>query len=122
VTSTASTKKYIPPESRRAIAAPSDVLYGLGRMFEILRENAGETGIRVFRDLDERSTGFFPRHDRLSGKRGGMSRPGTLQTSFAHAVFDFSWAILPPRDCRRLLVQDGRLAGSCGPEVRHCNE
>jgi len=22
-------------------------------MFEILRENAGETGIRVFRDLDE---------------------------------------------------------------------
>jgi hypothetical protein len=39
--------------SRRAIVAASDLAYGLSRMFEMLRENAGENGIRVFRDLDE---------------------------------------------------------------------
>jgi hypothetical protein len=41
------------PDSRRAILAPSDSVYGLGRMFEILREMTGERGIRVFRNLDE---------------------------------------------------------------------
>jgi hypothetical protein len=41
------------PESRRAIAAVNDLEYGFGRMFGILRENEGETGIRVFRSLDE---------------------------------------------------------------------
>lgn len=46
-------RNIFSPESRRAIAAPSDAMYGLGRMFEILRENAGENGIRVFRDLDQ---------------------------------------------------------------------
>ncbi len=40
-------------ESRRAIIASSDLVYGFGRMFEILREIAGENGIRVFRNLDE---------------------------------------------------------------------
>ena len=39
--------------SRRAVLVPNDLAFGLGRMFEILRENAGERGIRVFRDLDE---------------------------------------------------------------------
>ena len=39
-------------ESRRAIVASSDLVYGLGRMYEILRETAGEDGIRVFRNLD----------------------------------------------------------------------
>jgi hypothetical protein len=46
-------RNIFSPESRRAIAAPSDLTYGFGRMFEILREGAGESGIRVFRDLDE---------------------------------------------------------------------
>jgi hypothetical protein len=41
------------PASRRAILAPNDSVYGLARMFEILREMAGERGIRVFRNLDE---------------------------------------------------------------------
>lgn len=41
------------PESLRAIVVSSNVAYGLGRMFETLRESAGENGIRVFRDLDE---------------------------------------------------------------------
>src|SRR5258708_25504158 len=40
-------------ESRRAIIASSDLVYGFGRIFEILREIVGENGIRVFRDLDE---------------------------------------------------------------------
>jgi hypothetical protein len=40
-------------ESRRAIVVSTNLLYGFGRMFEILREIAGETGIRVCRELDE---------------------------------------------------------------------
>jgi hypothetical protein len=40
-------------ESRRAIVVSSTLVYGFGRMFEILREIAGEKGIRVFRDMDE---------------------------------------------------------------------
>jgi hypothetical protein len=39
--------------SRRAILITSDVGFGLARIFEVLRESAGETGIHVFRDLDE---------------------------------------------------------------------
>jgi hypothetical protein len=39
-------------QSRRAIVAPSNLVYGFGRMFEMLRETAGENGIRIFRDLD----------------------------------------------------------------------
>ena len=45
------------PSFRRNHAAlslsPNDVVYGLGRMFGMLRENQGEKGIRVFRGLDE---------------------------------------------------------------------
>jgi hypothetical protein len=41
------------PTSRRAILVSSDAAYGLARMFEMLRESAGETGIEVFRNLDE---------------------------------------------------------------------
>jgi len=40
-------------QSRRAVVASSNLVYGFGRMFEMFRENAGENGIRVFRDLDE---------------------------------------------------------------------
>jgi hypothetical protein len=39
--------------SRRAIVVSSNLVYGFGRMFEMLRESAGENGIRIFRDLDE---------------------------------------------------------------------
>ncbi len=48
-------------ESRRAIIASSDLVYGFGRMFEILREIAGENGIRVFRDLDEALDWILPK-------------------------------------------------------------
>ena len=40
-------------QSRRAIVVSSNLDYGFGRMFEMLRESAGEHGIRIFRDLDE---------------------------------------------------------------------
>ncbi len=41
------------PTSRRAILVSSDTAFGLARMFELLRETAGDTGIEVFRNLDE---------------------------------------------------------------------
>ena len=46
-------RNIFSPESRRAFLVTNDLGFGLGRMFEILRESAGERGIRVFRDLEE---------------------------------------------------------------------
>lgn len=40
-------------QSRRAVVVSNSLVYGFGRMFEMLRENAGENGIRIFRDVDE---------------------------------------------------------------------
>jgi hypothetical protein len=40
-------------KSRRAILVNSDLAFGLARIFEVHRESAGESGINVFRDLDE---------------------------------------------------------------------
>jgi hypothetical protein len=41
------------PQSRRAFLVKDDLQYGLARMFEIHRELNGETGIRVFRTIDQ---------------------------------------------------------------------
>lgn len=41
------------PTARRALLVNDDLQFGLARMFEIHRELKGETGIRVFRTLDE---------------------------------------------------------------------
>ena len=41
------------PKARRALLVKDDLHFGLARMFEIHRELRGETGIRVFRELDE---------------------------------------------------------------------
>lgn len=41
------------PDSRRALVAESGVVFGLARMFEILRGLKGETHIRVFRSRSE---------------------------------------------------------------------
>ena len=49
------------PCSRRAILVGGDLLYGLARMFEMLRENAGDEGIRVFRRLDDALDWIFDR-------------------------------------------------------------
>jgi hypothetical protein len=46
-------RNVFSPESRRAFLVPNDLAFGLGRMFEILREAEGERGIRIFRDLEE---------------------------------------------------------------------
>lgn len=40
-------------DSRRAFVTSSDVVFGMARMFEALRDSIGENGIRVFRNLDE---------------------------------------------------------------------
>ena len=40
-------------QSRRGIIVPNDFAFGLGRMFQILRDLAGEKGIRVCRTLEE---------------------------------------------------------------------
>jgi hypothetical protein len=41
------------PTSRRAILVSTDLGHGLARLFKMLRENAGEKGIKVFRNLDD---------------------------------------------------------------------
>jgi hypothetical protein len=41
------------PDARRALLAPSNNVFGIARMFEMLRESKGEKGIRVFRDRAE---------------------------------------------------------------------
>ena len=48
---------------RRAIYVTRDIEYGFARMFEMLRENAGEKGIRVFRNLDDALTWIFAGRD-----------------------------------------------------------
>ena len=46
-------RNIFSPDSRRAFLVPNDVGFGLGRMYEMLREAAGESGIRIFRNLEE---------------------------------------------------------------------
>jgi hypothetical protein len=41
------------PTSRRAILVSTDLAHGLAQLFKMLRENAGEKGIKVFRNLDD---------------------------------------------------------------------
>jgi len=42
----------LSPISRRAVVVPTDLGFGMARMYEILREHRGG-GIRAFRDFDE---------------------------------------------------------------------
>lgn len=51
------------PCSRRAMYVTRDIEYGFARMFEMLRENAGEKGIRVFRNLDDALAWIFAGRD-----------------------------------------------------------
>ena len=46
-------RRVFSPDSRRAILVANELAYGFGRMFESLRDAAGERGIRVFRRLEE---------------------------------------------------------------------
>ncbi|MBZ5661598.1 MAG: hypothetical protein LAO08_14425 [Acidobacteriia bacterium] len=52
-------RNVFSPASRRAFVVQDDLQYGLARMFEIHRDIAGETGIRVFRTLDEAMNWIF---------------------------------------------------------------
>lgn len=51
--------------ARRAIVVPDDgLVFGLARMYEILRELQGETGIRIFHTLDEALSWVAPKTER----------------------------------------------------------
>lgn len=53
-------KTIFAPEARRAIIVPDDEAFGLARMFEILRDSKGESGVRVFRTVEEGLDWIFP--------------------------------------------------------------
>ncbi len=53
-------RNIFSPQSRRAFVAKSDALYGMVRMFELLRDVRGEGQIRVFRDHDAALEWLFP--------------------------------------------------------------
>jgi hypothetical protein len=46
-------RSVFSPDSRRAILVKNDFAFGASRVFEMLRDNSGERGIRVFRKLDD---------------------------------------------------------------------
>ena len=58
-------KSPFSPSARRAIVVPdNDLVFGLARMYEILRELQGETGIRIFHTLDEALSWVAPKNTR----------------------------------------------------------
>jgi hypothetical protein len=46
-------RNVFSPKSRRAFVVTSDLHFGLVRMFGSYRENAGEKGIKLFREMKE---------------------------------------------------------------------
>ena len=48
------------PTSRRAILVSTDLGHGWARLFKMLREDAGERGIKVFRNLDDALAWILP--------------------------------------------------------------
>jgi hypothetical protein len=50
---TLAARAVFSPDSRRAVLVRNDLQFGLARMFELLRENQGEKGIRIFRKLED---------------------------------------------------------------------
>jgi hypothetical protein len=47
--------------SRRAFITPNETMFGIGRMFEILRALEGDKGIRIFRTLEAALDWVFPK-------------------------------------------------------------
>ena len=45
-------RNIFSPKSRRAFVVANDLQHGLVRMFASYRENAGESGIRLFREMN----------------------------------------------------------------------
>jgi len=50
---TISQRHLFSRHSRRAILVKNDLQFGLARMIEVYRESVDETGLRVFRDINE---------------------------------------------------------------------
>jgi hypothetical protein len=46
-------RRIFAPSAKRAIVVPDVELFGLARMFEILRDSKGDEGIRVFTKMEE---------------------------------------------------------------------
>lgn len=46
-------KNIFAPTTPRAFLAPTDATFGIARMFDMLRQAKGETGIRIFRERAE---------------------------------------------------------------------
>ena len=46
-------RNVFSPKSRRAFVVANDLQFGLARMFRSYRENAGEKGIQIFREMKE---------------------------------------------------------------------
>ena len=46
-------REIFHPHSKRAFVTPTDLQFGLARMFSMYRENRGEIGIQIFRDMRE---------------------------------------------------------------------
>jgi hypothetical protein len=69
------------PTSRRAMLAPIDVIFGIGRMFQMLRQARGETGIRVFRDREAAmrwlETGEEPAPEPRVSSANPLKKPAT---------------------------------------------
>lgn len=63
-------RNIFSPESRRAMVVKEDVYYGLARIFQAHRELAGETGIQVFRNIEEAWKWL------LEGKAASGNAPG----------------------------------------------
>jgi hypothetical protein len=53
-------KTLFAPQARRAIIVPDVEAFGLARMFEILRDAKGDSGIRVFLSVEEGFDWIFP--------------------------------------------------------------
>ena len=43
----------LSPDSRRAVVVPSELGFGMARMYQILRDKGSGGDIRVFRDIEE---------------------------------------------------------------------
>lgn len=56
------------PHARRAIIVKDNLCYGFARMFEILREGKGDSGIAVFKELEDGLEWIFPEHPRRTEK------------------------------------------------------
>jgi hypothetical protein len=61
------------PCSRRAILVNNDLEFGFARIFEMLRDNAGEKGIKVFRNIDEALEWILPDQSKFRNPMGDES-------------------------------------------------